>query len=521
MQHSPLNGRQDKVKNDKRDIIPDFSDEIRERRGDSFFQTGFNIVHRLLFMFLLFFFFMLTMMVIFSCLFYVDLKVEGMGVLEPAQYQEVRSDLTATVEKIHVTHSAGVAKGDLLASLSEKEFYIQIAQAKSDLAAARAELRKRIEQQKLTASNIDTVQSYIKIRSQRNGIVRQLFVRKGQHVRKGQLLARLSDFEDRIQLYKNQKDLDVSKAELQRRIDKYELSYSIYKDLISELDKAETFDDIPEIAVQRAIVEKATSEVELLKDHIEKTNIRCPVDGQVLSANIEDLIGNSVLEGEVLMLIGAEEDLWPKSVGFLRNPHTIPEIEAQKAVIDSLTYQIALLEDQLKKTRLHSPIDGTIITPDLQRREGSLVTRGETLMMVAKLDKWVVKAVISEKDIPKLKLGDLARIKINAFPFMEFKMFDGRITCIDHISTSVVNQTLIANKDDNKKGSSPYFEITIQLDDDVAIKGNKRVDFQFGLLANVNIIVSSKRIISYLWELFLGKLDFFSNISMGKQAGEH
>ena len=236
----------------------------------------------------------------------------------------------------------------------------------------------------------------------------------------------------------------------------------------------------------------------------------------MLSANIEDLIGNRVLEGEVLMLIGAEGDLWPKSVGFLKNPHTIPEIEAQKAIINRLTYQIALLEEQLKKTRLHSPIDGTIITADLQRREGSLVTRGETLMIVAKLDKWVVKAVIPEKNVPKLKLGKLAKVKINAFPFMEFKMFDGRIISIDHISTSVVNQALIANNDDNKKNSSPYFEITIQLDDNGAVKGSERIDFQVGLLANVNVIVSSKRIITYLWELFLGKLDFFSNISMGK-----
>jgi multidrug efflux pump subunit AcrA (membrane-fusion protein) len=73
-------------------------------------------------------------------------------------------------------------------------------------------------------------------------------------VRKGQLLARLTDFENRVQLYQAQKDLDVAKAELKRRIDKYEPSYAMYKDLIPELDKAETLDDIPEIAVQRAIV---------------------------------------------------------------------------------------------------------------------------------------------------------------------------------------------------------------------------------------------------------------------------
>jgi len=504
------------VKSEKRDIIPDFSDEIREKQGDSFFQTGFNKVRRLLFISMLTFVLLLTMTVIFSCLFHVDLKVEGMGIIEPTQYREVKTDLTAKVVKIFVTQGDKVAKGDLLSSLSETELHIQMEQAKCDLAAARAELRNRIEQQKFSTSNIAAVRFYVKIRSQSNGIINQVFVRKGQQVCKGQLLARLSDFEHRIQLYKTQKDLEISKAELQRRIDQYELSYTIYKDLIPDLEKAKNIEDIPEIVVQRAIVDKVTREVELLKNQIEKTDIRCPIDGKVLSDNLGDLVGNRVLEGDVLMSICVEKEHRQKAIGFLENPHTIPEIEAQGSIIDKLKYQIALLEDQLKKTRIYAPIDGTIITPELQRREGGLITRGETLMIIAKLDKWVVKAVIPDRDIPKLKIGDRARIKINAFPFTKYKMFGGRITCIDHAPTSVVNQALLVDEDDSKKNSTPYFAVKIQLDDEGVVIGDKRIDFQFGLLANVNIIVSKKRIITYVWELFLGKFDFLSNIGIGR-----
>jgi len=503
-----------KANRKKQDLMPDFSDEIQQTRSDSFFQVSFKIVHRLLFMFVMFFVFLLSIAFIFSHFFYVDLKVEGMGVLEPDLYKEVRSGLTATVENIFVSNGDKVAKGDLLARLSELEFRIRLSQAESDLVALRAELKRRIEQYKLPVGDLDTIRSYVKIRAGRNGIINKIFVKQGERVRKNELLARLSDFENRIQLYQSQKDLEVSEAELKRRIEKYELSYAMYKDLIPKLAKAKTLDDIPEIAVQRAIVEKVTRQVELLNYQVEKASIRSPISGKVLSSNIEDLIGKRVAEDEVIMLIGTKAGVPEEAAYCLINPRTIPEIAEQEALIVKLTHQIKLLNDQIEKTRMVAPMDGTIVTPDLHRKLGSLVTKGETLMVVAQLDDWVVKAFILEKDVPKLKLGYRANVKINAFPFMEFKMFGGRIIDIDHTPTPVANQALLINEGDHKDTKpSLYFTVTIQLDDAGAFKSGKKIDFKYGLLANVNIIISKKRIIVYLWELFLGKLDFFSNIS--------
>lgn len=443
---------------------------------------------------------------------FVDLKVEGMGVLEPAHYREVRSELAASVSKVLVKTGDKVTEGSLLATLSDLELRIQLSQAENDLAASRAELQRRIEQHNLSSDHLNSVNRYIKVGVHRNGLVKQILVHQGQRVKKGDLLAQLSDFEDLAELHKVEEDLKISKAELERTIDKYKLCYSIYKDVIQDLPKVESLDDIPDIAVQRATVRKVTKEIKLITGRIKRTMIRAPVDGQVLSSNIEDLVGRKVVEGDVLMLIGIDGEALDAVACCARNPHAIPEIAEQEARIARYADQVSLLKDQLKKTNVYAPMTGTIITADLDRLPGKVFSKGETLMTVAQMDEWLVKAVIRERDVPKVKLGDRAKIKINAFPYMQFKLYGGEIIHIAPAPTQLVNKALIISDGDDEEDkiiSLPYFTVTVRLDDSRAVSRGRQIDFQFGLVGNVNIIVSKKRTIDYFWDLFLGKLDLF------------
>lgn len=149
----------------------------------------------------------------------------------------------------------------------------------------------------------------------------------------------------------------------------------------------------------------------------------------------------------------------------------IPDIAILQSIVNKEEKQVEMRRKKVKKTRLFSPIAGVVVTPDLQKRVGTSIKEGETVAIVADLSKWVVKAYVPERDIPKVRIGDTTKIKISAFPFMEFKVFTGTVTAISSIpmlklNTEIMNQS--ADEKDEKQ--QRYFEVTIDLADSYAKK---------------------------------------------------
>ncbi len=91
---------------------------------------------------------------------------------------------------------------------------------------------------------------------------------------------------------------------------------------------------------------------------------------------------------------------------------------AQIARLDRLRYeqQIAGLRDRLNNLTLLSPVDGIVLTGDLQRAEGSPVSRGQTLFEVAPLKNMEIEIFIDETDISRVSPHALARVRFDAFP---------------------------------------------------------------------------------------------------------
>jgi macrolide-specific efflux system membrane fusion protein len=96
------------------------------------------------------------------------------------------------------------------------------------------------------------------------------------------------------------------------------------------------------------------------------------------------------------------------------------DLESAQAQLDSTRHDIVALEAQIKKaviavdtaranlgyTRIHAPIDGTVISIDTE--EGQTVVSNQaatTILTLATLDTMTVKAKISEADVPRVKPG--------------------------------------------------------------------------------------------------------------------
>lgn len=85
--------------------------------------------------------------------------------------------------------------------------------------------------------------------------------------------------------------------------------------------------------------------------------------------------------------------------------------------------QLKQARDQLEKTAVFSPIDGTVSVLNSEKGERVVATgqfAGTEVMRVADLSSMEVRVNVNENDVVNVKVGDRARISIDAYPGQKF-----------------------------------------------------------------------------------------------------
>ena len=80
-----------------------------------------------------------------------------------------------------------------------------------------------------------------------------------------------------------------------------------------------------------------------------------------------------------------------------------------RAKIDQAEAQIALLDEQLARTKVVAPFNGVIMKGDLSQSLGSPVEHGQVLFEVAPLESYRVIVQVDERDIglsPRASAGN-------------------------------------------------------------------------------------------------------------------
>lgn len=86
--------------------------------------------------------------------------------------------------------------------------------------------------------------------------------------------------------------------------------------------------------------------------------------------------------------------------------------------------RLAEAEEQLSKTSIFSPMDGTvsILLVELgERVVGTSQFAGTEMMRVAKLDRMEIEVDVNENDVVNVSIGDTALVEIDAYPDRAFK----------------------------------------------------------------------------------------------------
>lgn|SRR5690554_394843 len=99
-------------------------------------------------------------------------------------------------------------------------------------------------------------------------------------------------------------------------------------------------------------------------------------------------------------------------------------ISAQSSTLD---IQVAQIEDQLEKTRIISPITGTVL--NRYATEGELATIGKPLFKVADINNMYLRAYVTNDQLGQIKLNDKVIVKVDDGKG-EMKSYSGTISWI-------------------------------------------------------------------------------------------
>jgi HlyD family secretion protein len=150
------------------------------------------------------------------------------------------------------------------------------------------------------------------------------------------------------------------------------------------------------------------------------------------------------------------------------------KLHQSEAQVQQSQASLKQLEEQLSYTTVTSPIDGVVLSRDVQVGDAvsSILVLGSTATLVMTLGdthEVYVKGKVDESDIAKVYLGQAARIKVQSFPN---RTFAGRVTKIAPLGVEKDNVTT--------------FEVQISID-------NPGGELKANMTANAEIVLEEHK----------------------------
>jgi HlyD family secretion protein len=242
----------------------------------------------------------------------------------------------------------------------------------------------------------------VEVKSKASGIVKKLLVDAGDKVRKGQLLAQLDKEEIEAQVEQSRAGAQAAEASLTSAEADYE----------------------------RAKVDAEGPDVPLLKRAYERA-IGMAKEGVVSTSALEDAQKNYELA------------LNKQNVSKAQATVLKAKIAQSQGQLAQDRANLKQLEEQLSYTDIESPIDGVVLSRDVEMGDAvsSILVLGSSATLVMTLgdtSSVYVKGKVDESDIGKVYLGQPARIKVESF---KDKTFNGVVTKISPMGVEKDNVT--------------------------------------------------------------------------------
>lgn len=164
----------------------------------------------------------------------------------------------------------------------------------------------------------------------------------------------------------------------------------------------------------------------------------------------------------------------------------LKELNETKAELDRTKASTLALEDRVSRTRIVSPVRGTIKQLKISTIGGVIQPGMDLLEIVPLDDTLLVEAEVRPADIAFLRPGQDAMVKLTAY---DFSIYGGLKAKLEHISADT-----IINEEDKKS----YFQIRLRTDKNYLEKNGEKLDIITGMNADVDILTGKKSVLDYL-----------------------
>ena len=242
----------------------------------------------------------------------------------------------------------------------------------------------------VSASGEIKPKNYVNVGANAFGKITRLFVKEGDRVKAGQMLAQLENVQSTA-------DVAAARASLQASETDAIAAAAAYKSAVADMDKAQSDYDRAKLDFQRAE----------------------GLYGQQLIAKQDYDLKKNAFEGADAGIAQAKARLAQTKAQQVATEQRVAQVRA------TLTHA----DDVLSKTVYTAPYDGVIT--NLPVREGETVvvgiqnSPGSTLMTLADMSVITAEVMVDETDIVNVKLGQPAEVTIDAIPK---KIFHGTVT---------------------------------------------------------------------------------------------
>ena len=318
------------------------------------------------------------------------------------------------------------------------------------------------------------------VKTQRSGLIQAVHVQHGQEIRQGDLMLTLDDTDLRTELEQLEHELAMNQS---RRV-------ALVAELQRERAVLETEIARAEVAYETAQLqlEQVRQEYQIYRKYApsrEDGSVRPPVDTLIPIRVHQTRVQQAEVEIERAKRRLAALDTRKQ------------EYEMLKQTYEKLQVSHRLVKTRLEQMKIYAPVSGTVLTRDLDKREGDRIEAGEAVIELAELHSWQAEVMIQEVDIPKVKEGHKVRIYVNAFPHMEYKIFEGRVTDVPRKPEPItpMGAGLVPG------GMSTVYPVKISVIDPHLSDGE--CPLAYGMGVEAKIVTERGPIVDLLWKKFL------------------
>ena len=323
----------------------------------------------------------------------------------------------------------------------------------------------------------------VEVQAARSSVVTEIAVKRGDRVRKDDVLVTL----DPSEVGSDQKVMSTKLRAARQRIKRLVLEEKALKGLDLSNSRIRQLD-----GGNREILAKRLNEYDSIKNLIDVNKKQVALKEEVMKAHEElfrkgagSKIGFLQAKDNLLavtkVLSESESKLSQKVAGLVEQLEKEREIEVQ------LFEEMKSLNKLEKKSSVRAPVDAIVL--DIPASSvGTIVREGEVVIKLVPRDVPLVLEVdVDPKDIKDLKVGVPVSVKLDALPFQQFGDIKGTLV---YLSEDTFSEDLNGEK-------KPVYRARVDLEAKSVQRMRQRAELTPGMLAKADFRVGERRLITY------------------------